>query len=241
MIDLEPSRIVSGCLQDGATAEQGGPTGGAAATPGTSTWRGGGGGASGAPPSQHAQQEEWRATLLPALVAVLHQKRGQQMQECKEAAAAVLAKYASNGPLYAAAARSGGGAWLDTIRACSIQWWYDACGTWCCLVVTWFINPPGLACRMHHPPAARCCTGPLPCKLATHTGCSVLLPRCCSEAGALPPLVQLLFQGLQAAGGERRTAIAVLQALEPLVSGAECQKQLAGPCARCAAGRAGGG
>ncbi|KAL4443968.1 hypothetical protein ABPG75_011705 [Micractinium tetrahymenae] len=140
---------------DGASAEQAGPGGGAAATPGTASLQGGGGGTSGAPPAQHAQQEEWRGTLLPALVAVLHQRRGQQMLECKEAVAGVLAKYAGNGPQFVAAV---------------------------------------------------------------------------SEAGALAPLVQLLFQGLQAAGGERRTAIAALQALEPLVSEAECQKQLVGPC-----------
>jgi hypothetical protein len=44
--------------------------------------------------------------------------------------------------------------------------------------------------------------------------------------------VQLLQVGMQLAGGERRTAIAALQALEPLVAEPGCQEQLAGPCVR---------
>ena len=50
------------------------------------------------------------------------------------------------------------------------------------------------------------------------------------EAGGLAPLVQLLGVGLQLAGGERRTAVAALQALQPLVGEPGCQEQLAGPC-----------
>jgi len=48
-------------------------------------------------------QQEWGETLLPALVAVLAQRRGQQLQESKEVAAGVLAKFAANGLEYAAA------------------------------------------------------------------------------------------------------------------------------------------
>ncbi|PSC75524.1 vacuolar 8 [Micractinium conductrix] len=101
------------------------------------------------------RQAEWRETLLPALAAVLRQRRGQQLQESKEAAAGVIAKYAAHGPRHAADVR---------------------------------------------------------------------------EAGGLAPLVQLLGVGLQLAGGERRTAVAALQALQPLVGEPGCQEQLAGPC-----------
>ena len=48
----------------------------------------------------------------------------------------------------------------------------------------------------------------------------------------MPPLLQLLHVGSQLAGGERRVAIAALQALEPLVAQPGCQQELAEPCAR---------
>ena len=66
------------------------------------------------------------------------------------------------------------------------------------------------------------------------------LPR--SEAGALAPLLQLLHVGSQLAGGERRTAIAALQALEPLAAEPGCRAQLVEPCVRWGgrAGRQGG-
>lgn len=51
------------------------------------------------------RQAEWRETLLPALAAVLRQRRGQQLQESKEAAAGVIAKYAAHGPRHAADVR----------------------------------------------------------------------------------------------------------------------------------------
>lgn len=50
-----------------------------------------------------AALEEWRRVLLPALVVVLQQKRGQQLQDSKEAAAGVLARLAAHGQQYAAA------------------------------------------------------------------------------------------------------------------------------------------
>lgn len=49
-------------------------------------------------------QQEWQDALLPSLVAVLQQRRGQHLQETKEAAAGVLAKFAANGTECAAAA-----------------------------------------------------------------------------------------------------------------------------------------
>ena len=54
-------------------------------------------------PSGRALRQEWEGRLLPALVGVLQQRRGQHLQESKEAAAGVLAKYAANGEGYAAA------------------------------------------------------------------------------------------------------------------------------------------
>ncbi|PRW51064.1 hypothetical protein C2E21_5389 [Chlorella sorokiniana] len=110
---------------------------------------------SSAPPSGAAVRQEWTDLVLPALVEVLQQRRGDQLQESKEAAAGVLAKFAANGPSYAAAV---------------------------------------------------------------------------GEAQAVKPLLQLLHVGSQLAGGERRAAIAALQALEPLVGEPSCQAQLAEPC-----------
>jgi hypothetical protein len=48
-----------------------------------------------------SQEEVWKATLLPAMVAVLLKRRGAAMQESKEAAAGVLAAYGSRGPRFA--------------------------------------------------------------------------------------------------------------------------------------------
>ncbi|KAI3427181.1 hypothetical protein D9Q98_007118 [Chlorella vulgaris] len=104
-----------------------------------------------------SQEEVWKATLLPAMVAVLLKRRGAAMQESKEAAAGVLLAYGSRGP-----------------------------------------------------------------RFASHVG----------QAGALAPLLQLLAAGLQLAGGERRAAVAALQALEPLAADPGCQKQLLEDCVR---------
>lgn len=54
-------------------------------------------------PRRQPLEEEWRRGVLPVLVGVLQQRRGQHLQESKEAAAGVLAKYAANGGPYAAA------------------------------------------------------------------------------------------------------------------------------------------
>lgn len=58
---------------------------------------------SSAPPGGAAVKQEWGDVVLPALVGVLQQRRGQHLQESKEAAAGVLAKFAANGASYAAA------------------------------------------------------------------------------------------------------------------------------------------
>ncbi|KAI7844752.1 hypothetical protein COHA_001635 [Chlorella ohadii] len=110
---------------------------------------------SSAPPSGAAVRQEWADIVLPALVGVLQQRRGEHLQESKEAAAGVLAKFAGNG-----------------------------------------------------------------------TSCAAAV----GEAQAVKPLLQLLHAGSQLAGGDRRTAIAALQALEPLVAEPGCQAQLAEPC-----------
>ena len=60
-----------------------------------------------APPQPQAAQSReaaWRDTVLPALVGVLLQKRGAALQESKEASAGIVAKYAANGPRFAAEA-----------------------------------------------------------------------------------------------------------------------------------------
>lgn len=81
-------------LQDGVGEE------GAAAVAATATSAAS---PSSAPPSGAAVRQEWADVVLPALVDVLKQTRGEHMRESKEAAAAVLAKFAGNGPSYAAA------------------------------------------------------------------------------------------------------------------------------------------
>ena len=84
-----PSRVQDGVGEEGAAAVTATAT--SAASP------------SSAPPSGAAVRQEWADVVLPALVDVMKQTRGEHMRESKEAAAAVLAKFAGNGPSYAAA------------------------------------------------------------------------------------------------------------------------------------------
>lgn len=117
----EAQEQAAGLLQDLAAAlpldtmavdDSGGAAAATAATAasGSSGRRGGGGAGAGT-------LEDWRGALLPALVGVLAQRRGGHLQEAKEAAAGVLAKYAANGAQHAAAARCGAHA-----RGGCLQW-----------------------------------------------------------------------------------------------------------------------
>jgi hypothetical protein len=88
--------LAAALLQD-AAAEDGGAAAAAAAPTPSSAPR------PPPPPAEQSQEGLWRVALLPALVAALQQRRGAALAESKEAAAGVLARFAANGPRFAAA------------------------------------------------------------------------------------------------------------------------------------------
>lgn len=89
--------LAAALLQDAAAEDGGGGAAAAAAPTPSSAPR------PPPPPAEQSQEGLWRVALLPALVAALQQRRGAALAEGKEAAAGVLARFAANGPRFAAA------------------------------------------------------------------------------------------------------------------------------------------